>query len=86
MNSLVMLLVFIALGLVVLGSGRFRSIRLASRLLSFIGLAFFGLVTLASLYGMFALGDKGGGALLFIAVPAGIITGLFCLANGAGVT
>ena len=80
MNSLVMLLVLIALGLVVLGSGRFRGIRLASRLLSFVGLVFFGLVTLASLYGMFALGDKGGGALLFIAVPAGIITGLFCFA------
>lgn len=75
-----MLLVLIALGLVVLGSGRFRGIRLASRLLSFVGLVFFGLVTLASLYGMFALGDKGGGALLFIAVPAGIITGLFCFA------
>src|SRR5690606_3042162 len=69
MKTLVLLIAFIALGTIALGSSRSRGIRLASRLVSFIGFMFFGLVTVASLYGMFALEGKGAGVLLFIAIP-----------------
>ncbi len=80
MQTLVALLVVVALGVLVLGSGPWRRVRLASRLLALLGLAGFGLVALASLYGMFALGDKGAGVLLFVAIPAAIIAGLFAFA------
>ncbi len=80
MSDLVLLIVFIALGAVVLGSSRFRGLRLASRLLSLTGFLFFSIVTLACVYGMFALGDKGAGVLLFIAVPSGVIAALFFFA------
>ncbi|MCL4777166.1 MAG: hypothetical protein KJ054_06625 [Gammaproteobacteria bacterium] len=80
MSDLVLLIVFIALGAVVLGSHRFRGLRVASRVLSVVGFLFFGLISLACVYGMFALGDKGAGVLLFIAVPSGVIAALFFFA------
>lgn len=80
MKTLVLLIAFVALGTIALGSSRSRGIRLASRLVSFIGFMFFGLITVACVYGMFALEGKGAGVLLFIAIPGGIITALFFFA------
>lgn len=77
MATLVGTLVLIALALLVLGSGRSRALRRLSRAVSFVGFVFFGLVAAACLYGMVALAAKGGGALLFLAVPSGIVAWLF---------
>ncbi len=77
MKNLVLPIAFIAVGLLVLGAQRSRGVRVASRVLSFVGLVCFGVIALACLYGMFALGSRGGGVLLFLAVPAGLIALLF---------
>ncbi len=77
MEDLFVALVFIALIVLALGAGPARGLRRASRVVALVGFAFFGLVTLACLYGMIVLDDRGGGVLLFIAVPSGIIAWLF---------
>ncbi|MBV6418730.1 MAG: hypothetical protein CMLOHMNK_03668 [Steroidobacteraceae bacterium] len=76
-------LVVIALAVLVLGSGRSRGLRRLSRVVSFVGFVLFGLVAAACLYGMVTLEGKGGGVLLFIAVPSGIIAWLFYSAFSA---
>lgn len=77
MEILVTLIMLVALGALVLGSSRFRGIRLASRWLSFAGFVLFGVIALASLYFMFILDNQGGGVLLLLAVPAGLVSALF---------
>lgn len=77
MEKLILTLVLIAFATVVLGSGPARGLRRASRVIGLIGFTVFGLITLACLYGMATLGGRGGGVLVFFAIPSGIIAGLF---------
>ncbi len=77
MGRLILALVVIALLVMAAGTGRSGAIRRASRTIAFLGFAFFGLVSAASLYGMFALADRGGGVLLFLALPTAFIAWLF---------
>ncbi len=74
------LLTILIVGIVVvlgLGLSRSPALRRASRVVSFIGLTVFGLVAAASLYGMVALADRGGGVLILLAMPTGFIAWLF---------
>lgn len=77
MSTVVLFLAFLALLMLVAGSSRIPAIRLASRIVSLLGLSLFGLITLASVYAMFTLGGKGGGIFLLVAIPSAIIAALF---------
>lgn len=60
-----------------LGYSRSAVVRKASRVVSFTLFVLFGAGAAISLYGSFALSDKGGGTLLFLALPLGFIAWLF---------
>lgn len=83
MSSPILWLVVLVIVVLSLGLGRSRAARRASRVVSLVGFAFFGLVAAASLVGMVVLADRGGGALLFLALPAGFIAWLFLNALSA---
>lgn len=83
MTSPIVWLVVLVIVILSLGLGRSRALRRASRVVAFTGCAFFGLVAAASLVGMVVLADRGGGALLFLALPAGFIAWLFLNALSA---
>jgi hypothetical protein len=76
-NKAILWLVVIALIVGFFGYSRSSAMRRASRVVSFTLFAFFGLAAAASLYGTFALSDKGGGTLLFLAIPCGFIAWIF---------
>jgi len=76
----VLIVVVLAIAVMLLGWGRSRAARRVSRAIAFVGFAAFGLVCAASLYGMVALGDRGGGVLLFLALPTGFVAWLFLTA------
>ncbi len=80
MGTLVSALVLIALGVLILGSTGSRAVRRASRMVATMGFVVFAFIAVAGLYGMVRLGGRGGGVLLFIAIPAAIIAGLFSTA------
>ncbi len=80
MGTLVIILVVVAIVAIMAGSSGRSVVRRASRALSLLGTVFFGLLAAASLYGAFATGRRGGGVLLFLAVPAAIIAWLFFIA------
>lgn len=77
MGTLVTILIAAALAIGIMGSGRSGALRSASRGLASIGCAVFGLIAAASIYGAVALQRRGGGVLILVAIPAGIIAWLF---------
>lgn len=80
MKTLVAVLVVVALLALVAGSGPLRQLRSVARGIAALGTLVFGGIALAALYGAIVLSGKGGGALLFLAIPAGIIAALFLYA------
>lgn len=77
MGTLVTVLALVAIVAIMAGSSGRSAVRRASRAFSLLGTVFFGLIAAACLYGAFATGRRGGGVLLFLAVPAAIIAWLF---------
>lgn len=77
MGTIITALIVIAIAAMVFGTLGPGVVRKASRGVALAGLLLFGLITVASLYGMVALGSRDGGVLLFVAIPAGIIAWLF---------
>lgn len=83
MTSPFLLLAVVAIAALVFGIGGSTGLRQAARSISFLGFACFGLLALASFYGMVALSSRGGGVLLFLGLPSAFISWLFFSAFSA---
>ena len=77
MGKLTIGLVIAALVVGAFGYSRSSGIRKVSRIVSFTLFLLFGVGAVVTAYGSFALSDKGGGVLIFLALPLAFIAWLF---------
>lgn len=70
-------LVVVSLVVGFFGYSKSSGLRTVSRVVSFSLFAIFGVVAALSLYGSFALSGKGGGTLIFLAIPSAFLAWLF---------
>lgn len=77
MGKLTFGLVVAALVIGYFGYSRSSGVRKASRIVSFTLFVIFGAGAIVTLYGSFALSDKGGGVLIFLALPLAFFAWLF---------